>query len=189
MNKLSKTEKKKRGTLKTDTVSTLAGTMDSLPGIPAHLRDVGANAFNQACSDLLNRGVLRHSDTTLIEQYATAVQTADDAQRLLSAEGIIYEDKNGQARRHPAFTVWRSAVDTARQLASRLTITPYDRARTPEVEREETAEMDSFDKIRALKYYREHKMLPTDFVKKYNLDPVLGLMPVDKHEFQKIMNS
>ena len=189
MKKLSKAEKKKRGTLKTDTASTLAGTMDSLPGIPGHLREVGANVFNQACSDLLNRGVLRHSDTTLIEQYASAVQTAADAQRLLSAEGIIYEDKNGQARRHPAFTVWRSAVDTARQLASRLTITPYDRARTPEVEREETAQMDSFDKIRALKHYREHKMLPADFVKKYNLDPVMSVMPFDRAEFQKIMNS
>jgi P27 family predicted phage terminase small subunit len=189
MHKLSKSEKRKRGTLKSDSVSTLAGTMDSLPSIPAHLRDAGANAFNQACSDLLNRCVLRHSDTTLIEQYATAVQTADDAQRLLSAEGIIYEDKNGQARRHPAFTVWRSAVDTARQLASRLTITPYDRARTPEVEREEQTAVDPFDKIRAMKYYREHKMLPTDFVKKYNLDPLLGVMPIDKQEFQKIMNS
>lgn len=146
MHKLSKSEKRKRGTLKTDTVSTLAGTMDSLPGIPSHLRDAGANAFNQACSDLLNRCVLRHSDTTLIEQYANAVQTADDAQRLLSAEGIIYEDKNGQARRHPAFTVWRSAVDTARQLASRLTITPYDRARTPEVVQEEP-EHDPLDEL------------------------------------------
>ena len=146
MNRLTTAEKKKRKTLEKSRAKeqwATGGPLTELPPAPAFLRAEGKKAYQAAGSDLLDRKALKTADITLLEQYATAVQTAADAQRLLSAEGLIYEDKNGQARRHPAFTVWRSAVDTARNLAARLTVTPYDRARAPEVVQEE----EEFDPV------------------------------------------
>ena len=153
MNRLTTAEKKKRKTLEKSrhTAQPTAGALTELPKAPAFLRAEGKKAYQAAGSDLLDRKALKTADITLLEQYATAVQTAADAQRLLTAEGLIYEDKNGQARRHPAFTVWRSAVDTARNLAARLTVTPYDRARAPEVVQEE-AEFDPVAEIMSRRY-------------------------------------
>jgi P27 family predicted phage terminase small subunit len=193
MNKLTTAEKKKRKTLKTKGKdnSISAGALSELPPVPAGLSDVGKKAFTQAAEDLLQRQVLRQADVELLELYATAVQTAAEAQNELKS-GILYSDKNKIMRRNPAWTVWRSAAETARQLASRLTLTPYDRARTPDPQQEEqTGKIDGMDRVMALKHYRKEKTLPKWFKDKYNLDPLLGLShdpEADRREMEEILS-
>ena len=58
----------------------------------------------------------------------------------------MYEDKNQQVRRHPAFSVWKMSIEQAQKMAAKLTITVYDRVRTPEVVQEEP-EYDPLDEI------------------------------------------
>lgn len=119
-------------------------TLQNLPPAPDYLSATAAAVFEQATADLQERELLTLSDLDLIEQYAEAISTAREAQAAMREQGVLYEDKNNLLRRHPAFTVWRSATETARQLAARLTLTPYDRTRVPEQEEDQRMLIDEF---------------------------------------------
>lgn len=105
--------------------------LHKIPPTPRTLGKHGRTAYKRAADELLSRNSLKRSDADLLEMYAAAIDTCHQAQKVLTDEGLLLKDANGLTRRNPAWTVWRSAAETARQMASRLTITPYDRARVP----------------------------------------------------------
>jgi len=83
---------------------------------------------------------LNAGDTGAILQYAEAMALQQIAMRDLLAEGItILDTTHGdgtEKRRHPSVITWRTACEVARQAAMRLGVTPMDRARVVEPERE-----------------------------------------------------
>ena len=138
MNKLSTAEKRKRKTLEKS-----RERKKTAPGIatkrkaPSYLQQAGKTAWEDAVNQLTERNVLDNADFTLLEEYASAVDMATQARRLIRAEGLMYEDKNGLTRRHPAFSVWKMSIEQAQKMAAKLTITAYDRARAPDPEQPE----------------------------------------------------
>lgn len=113
---------------------------------PSYLQQAGKTAWNHAVSQLKQRNVLDNSDYPLLEEYAGAIDMATQARRLMRAEGLMYEDKNQQVRRHPAFSVWKMSIEQAQKMAAKLTITVYDRVRAPEAPQEEL-EYDPLDEL------------------------------------------
>lgn len=138
MNKLSKHEKAKRGTLKKAREQPKALPAEaSERKAPSYLQAAGKTAWETAIAQLKARNILDNTDFALLEEYCAALDMSIQARRLIRAEGLMYEDKNHQLRRHPAFSVWKMSVEQVQKIAQKLTITPYDRARTPEVVQEE----------------------------------------------------
>lgn len=147
MRKLSKTEKAKRGTLEKarEQPKTLPVAATERKA-PTYLQAAGKNAWDTALQQLKARNILDNTDFALLEEYCAALDMSIQARRLIRAEGLMYEDKNHQVRRHPAFSVWKMSVEQVQKIAQKLTITPYDRARTPEVAQEEP-EHDPLDEL------------------------------------------
>lgn len=147
MRKLSKTEKAKRGTLEKarEQPKTLPVAATERKA-PTYLQAAGKTAWDTAVQQLKARNILDNTDFALLEEYCAALDMSIQARRLIRAEGLMYEDKNHQVRRHPAFSVWKMSVEQVQKIAQKLTITPYDRARTPEVVQEEP-EHDPLDEL------------------------------------------
>ncbi|RXV64860.1 phage terminase small subunit P27 family [Roseovarius sp. A46] len=90
---------------------------------------------------LVERRILTEADMGSVENYCMAISTAREADSVLQERGHVYEDLHGNLRRNPASLVLKDAMQTARQLAAELGLTPVSRSR-PSIREDDDPEDD-----------------------------------------------
>ncbi|WP_018964071.1 phage terminase small subunit P27 family [Ancylobacter sp. FA202] len=74
------------------------------------------------------RRTLTVTDIATLVNYCVAVGRAAEAERIINAEGMIYQSKTGP-KKHPAVAISSDAQTQARLLAGELGLTPVSRSR------------------------------------------------------------
>ena len=74
------------------------------------------------------RRTLTVTDIATLVNYCVAVGRAAAAERIITAEGMIFQSKTGP-KKHPAVAIASDAQTQARLLASELGLTPVSRSR------------------------------------------------------------
>ena len=88
-----------------------------------------AKAEWRRCAPILNqRRTLTAADLASFEAYCIASGEIREMYRLVQAEGRIIQTERGP-RKHVAVTIMEKAMQTARQYASELGLTPVSRSR------------------------------------------------------------
>lgn len=98
------------------------------PYAPKHLAEDAAAEWRRVIGDLLDRKILTRADLGTLENYCTQIGIARQCERILAADGLIVQSASGP-KRHPASSILKDAVSTARQLAAELGLTPVSRSR------------------------------------------------------------
>ena len=97
-----------------------------VPRPPTYLpKDAKAEWRKVAPILVVERQTLTEADLATLENYCLAVGTMREAQRLLSAEGLV----TAAGKRHPAFGIMNAAQTTQRLCAAELGLTPVSRSR------------------------------------------------------------
>lgn len=94
------------------------------PAPPAWLSPEAKREWRRVMPILVQRRILTTADLGMLESYCTAIGAMREAQRILSAEGLVVGGK-----RHPAFGIMNAAQTTARLCAAELGLTPVSRSR------------------------------------------------------------
>lgn len=100
-----------------------------VPRAPAWMAQDAKAEWRRIMPLLVERRILTDADMGSVENYCTAISTGREAERVLQERGHVYQDDNGNLRRNPASLVLKDAMQTARQLAAELGLTPVSRSR------------------------------------------------------------
>ncbi|MCC5968398.1 MAG: phage terminase small subunit P27 family [Pararhodobacter sp.] len=102
--------------------------VDRVPPAPAWMSRDAKTEWRRIMPALVQRRILTRADLGSVENYCTAIATAREAERHLQEHGHVYEVE-GVHKRNPASLVLKDAMQTARQLAAELGLTPVSRSR------------------------------------------------------------
>jgi len=91
---------------------------------PSWLSPEAKREWRRVMPLLVERRILTDADLGTLESYCVSIGTMREAQKILSAEGLILNGK-----RHPAFGIMNAAQTSARLAAATLGLTPVDRSR------------------------------------------------------------
>jgi len=101
----------------------------AVPRAPSWMSKDARTEWRRIMPLLVERKILTEGDMASVENYCLAVATAREASRELQADGHTYKDERGLIKRHPASLVMRDAIQSSRQLAAELGLTPVSRSR------------------------------------------------------------
>lgn len=105
------------------------GTMKTVPEPPEWIGESAAAEWRRVAPDLIARGRLNDADLGSLESYCLAIGTVRDMQRKIAAEGAVIDDPRRGPRKHPAMSIQKEAMNSARLLANELGLTPVSRQR------------------------------------------------------------
>ena len=95
---------------------------------PAHLPESAAAAYVETAEALNTLGIGSEADRGLVEAYAAALGLFRDAAEQIKAEGLVIEDRDGNARKHPLLATVNQTQTQIRNLGVRLGLDPVSRA-------------------------------------------------------------
>lgn len=95
---------------------------------PAHLPESAAAAYVETAEALNTLGIGSEADRGLVEGYAMALGLFRDAAEQIKAEGLVIEDRDGNARKHPLLATVNQMQTQIRNLGVRLGLDPVSRA-------------------------------------------------------------
>ncbi|MBC7075795.1 MAG: phage terminase small subunit P27 family [Syntrophomonadaceae bacterium] len=93
------------------------------PGLDEH----GKYFWRTTGKVLLKHGVLTELDREAFISLCEAYSMKRRAEALLAAEGLTAPDREGSAKKHPAFTIWAKAADNYHKLLDRFGLNPKAR--------------------------------------------------------------
>jgi P27 family predicted phage terminase small subunit len=105
----------------------LSGLVEEMPAPPARLDEPAQQYWTKIGAELCKAWVLRESDLPEFEVLSVHAGIFEEACRELKEEGIVYTDKNGQKRRHPALMILKQATDVLDRLEAKFFLTPKSR--------------------------------------------------------------
>jgi P27 family predicted phage terminase small subunit len=109
-------------------------------GDPPAFFSKDAKAEWRRCATVLNtRRTLTITDLGTFENYCIASGEVRDCYRTVQKEGRIMQTDRGP-RKHPAVAIMEKAMQTARQYAAELGLTPVSRSRPAMIEDNEDTE-------------------------------------------------
>ena len=103
--------------------------VDRVPNAPGWMSKDAKAEWRRIMPALVDRRVLTQADLGSVENFCVAIATAREAERHLQAHGHVYTTAAGEFKRNPASTTLKDAVQTSRQLAAELGLTPVSRSR------------------------------------------------------------
>ena len=119
--KLSKTEKQKRGTnraVRDKKINVKDISQHPHPGVDLTLSQ--STIYNRICDHLKEHGALMDIDCYIVGCMAVAIDVRNEAIRLMNAEGLIQEFENGTRNLSPEFSAFQKANNEIRQLSKCL---------------------------------------------------------------------
>lgn len=99
-----------------------------IPEPPEWLDGVGLSEWIRVRDLLRSRGLLSADDWAILNVYGGSVQMMDRAARVLGQHGITSIAKNGMEIQHSAVGTFNKASEQIVRVASRLGLSPADRA-------------------------------------------------------------
>ncbi len=99
-------------------------TMQRAPRAPDWLSDDAKAEWRRVAPVLLQRGSLTIEVQATLAHYCVAVGRCAEAQRIIAKEGLIIG-----TRKNPACAIQADAMNSARQLAMELGLTPMSRGK------------------------------------------------------------
>ena len=103
--------------------------IETVPRAPAWMSKDAKAEWRRIMPLLVERRILTEADMGSVENYCMAIGSARQADAELQATGYTYPGPNGDIKRNPASLVLKDAMQTARQLAAELGLTPVSRSR------------------------------------------------------------
>ncbi|MBN8998500.1 MAG: phage terminase small subunit P27 family [Rhizobiales bacterium] len=106
------------------------GDVKSPPEPATWLGPSATEEWHRIIPDLVSRGRLNEADLGSVEAYCVAMGQVRDLQAILLVTGpVVYPEKGGLPKRHPAAVMQAEAMNTALRLAAELGLTPVSRGR------------------------------------------------------------
>ena len=102
--------------------------MASAPAATARRAYSAANSGVETAEALNTLGIGSEADRGLVEAYAAALGLFRDAAEQIKAEGLVIEDRDGNARKHPLLATVNQTQTQIRNLGVRLGLDPGSRA-------------------------------------------------------------
>jgi len=111
--------------------------------MPRWLSDEAKKVWRRTVKQLAQMGVLYESDGDSLAAYCEAVSRHAAASKMVQAEGILVEGRNGLLVKNPAVQVARDAEATIKSFAQEFGLTPSARTRI-KVDRTDGDDLDDF---------------------------------------------
>jgi P27 family predicted phage terminase small subunit len=111
--------------------------------MPRWLSDEAKKVWRRTVKQLAQMGVLYESDGDALAAYCEAVSRHAAASKMVQAEGILVEGRNGLLVKNPAVQVARDAEATIKSFAQEFGLTPSARTRI-KVDRADGDDLDDF---------------------------------------------
>lgn len=96
--------------------------------MPQGLNGRAQTAWRQIVRDLAAAKLLDRSDGIVIESLAVAIGRAREARSIVNSDGLWHQNSQGRVA-HPMLAIELAQWREARQLADRLPLSPWGRAR------------------------------------------------------------
>lgn len=116
----------------------------SRPSMPAYLNEAERAAWREIVPELDRLGLLTKLDRMSLVALCESWAQMREAAASIKAEGVIIQGAKGM-RKHPAWQIYREALQHYRNLAQSFGLTPADRARLSVPEKDDGAEDDLLD--------------------------------------------
>lgn len=109
-------------------IRALDGALSKAPPAPAWLPPHGRAEWRRVLPTLVKQRKIASNELGVVESYCVAVANMRAAQARIDEDGhFITSPTSGELKRHPATTLLKEAIESARRLAAELGITPASR--------------------------------------------------------------
>ncbi|MER9820300.1 phage terminase small subunit P27 family [Mesorhizobium sp. M0129] len=113
---------------RTATVTALDGALSRAPSPPPWLPKHGKAEWKRVLPVLVEARKIGAHELQTVEAYCVAVARIREAEEIVQREGLTFMSQSGP-KRHPAGTILKDAMESARRLADALGLTPAARAK------------------------------------------------------------
>lgn len=109
-------------------IRALDGALSKAPPAPAWLPEYAKAEWRRVLPTLVKQRKIASNELGVVESYCVAVANMRAAQERIDEDGhFITSPTSGELKRHPATTLLKEAIESARRLAAELGITPASR--------------------------------------------------------------
>lgn len=135
--KKGKSETKQHLEAREEVEQSLKGNSDLVFSVPDQLDELGEAYYKFLVEELRDANILSNLDIPILTQTSDALSKMEQADRLISEEGLLYykydKEGNQEPKEHPAVGIKQKYLTQFRALSTQLGLSPSSRASLAEM--------------------------------------------------------